>query len=677
VSADPSLSKDDELLHQASTPAGETVSQFPGSTPPAGPPPPELGAHELLEEVGRGGMGVVYRARDLVLGREVALKMIRPEFVDGPQAVGRFYREARAAAQLRHPNIVPIYGMGMHRGRHCYTMPLLTGGSLARHKRRLRQNVQAAVALVGKVAQALETAHAAGIVHRDLKPANIFLDEQGEPLVGDFGLAKFASGQADSTLAGQRLGTPAYMAPEQAAGHSWKVTPASDVWALGVILYDLVTGQRPFPGDDAEAVLQQVLTVEPLPPRRHRPELSADLETIILHCLRRDPADRYGTAGALAADLARWQQGQRPRGAPATRTRKVWRALRRPWVGLAAALLLVLAAGSPFLWRTLDPARDRVPVDGGNPTATDGRPEGRVLRPRPLEPGVPLSPLALVRDPQPLKDARSWTLALRAHEGFILAVAYSPDGKSLATAGFDGTVRVWDPGSGQLTRLLLGHTAFVTALAWSPDGKGLASAGWDRTVRWWDVASGQPLRTFETGMGRVHGIAWSPKGEALAVAQQGGAVSLWDVASDRSRTLEGHQGDANAVAWSPDGSTVASGGADGAVRLWEAASGRPGPVLAGHADQVFCVTWSPEGTTLASCGQDKTVHRQPRGGGGGLAGPLGSAGRGVRGPRRHGECPGVVGRQRHPGLRRRRRRRPPVGGPVGSGNPHFEETPDL
>jgi serine/threonine-protein kinase len=319
---------------------------------------PQLGQHELLEELGHGAMGVVYRARDKVLDREVALKMIKPGLLGGTEAVQRFYKEARTAARLRHPNIVPIHGMGLHEGQHCFTMPLFTGGSLAQNLGRYTNNPHAAVALVVKIARAMHALHLAGIIHRDLKPANIFLDgepgvpvEQLEPLVGDFGLAKSNDRSADLSGLGQVIGTPAYMSPEQAAGHTWAISERSDVWALGVILFELLTGHRPFHGD-AEAITRKVLEEEPSRPCAVWPGLPPDLERIVLRCLEKQSQHRYPTAEALADDLQRWQRGE-----PLPHPPPPPRAPRRSWFRrhrvecLIALVLAAFATAAPLLSR--------------------------------------------------------------------------------------------------------------------------------------------------------------------------------------------------------------------------------------------------------------------------------------------------------------------------------------
>ena len=297
------------------------------------------GRHEILEEIDRGGMGVVYRARDLVLDRVVALKVIRSGSFASADEVRRFYREARAAAQLRHPNIVPIYGMGLYEQQHCFTMALFPRGSLVKHLADYHKDVQSAVALLVKAARAVQAAHECGIVHRDLKPGNILLDERGEPVVSDFGLAKRMDNSATLTQTAHSVGTPAYMSPEQVRCEA--TTAASDIWSLGVILYELLTGSRPFAGKGADEVKQQIVHSDVVSPRRLRPDLPRDLATIVLTCLEKDPGRRYPSAAALADDLERWQRGEAIQARPESR----WHRLRRQFhrrVGMKGVLLLLM-----------------------------------------------------------------------------------------------------------------------------------------------------------------------------------------------------------------------------------------------------------------------------------------------------------------------------------------------
>ncbi len=341
-----------------STPADETVVHRLARTADLSAEIPELGRHERYERIGLGGMGEVYRARDLVLGRYVALKVMRSEVGDGPAMVARFYREAQAAARLRHPHIVPIHAIGRWDDRCCFTMPLFPDGSLDKHKGRYPDDARAAVALVEKVARAVQAAHEAGIIHRDLKPANILLDERGEPLVADFGLAKFSGEQGELTQSGDQLGTPAYMAPEQAAGHSAAVTAVSDVWSLGVILFELLTGQRPFPGKNHDEVARLVRTAEPLRPRTVRPGLPRDLEAVLLQCLEKKPARRYRSAGALADDLGRWLRGEPVLARTPSLPRRCGRIVRRhPRLSAAALLGGLLAAAVVLFLHFTDPDR--------------------------------------------------------------------------------------------------------------------------------------------------------------------------------------------------------------------------------------------------------------------------------------------------------------------------------
>jgi serine/threonine-protein kinase len=270
---------------------------------------PRVPGYEVLAEVGRGGMGVVYRARQVLLNRPCALKMILTERSDDPHAVARFLYEAQADARLRHPNIVEIYSIGEYRGRPYLELEYVDGESLARKLEGTPQPVAYAVEMVQTLARAIETAHRAEIVHRDLKPGNILLSKDGTPKITDFGLAKVLSADSEITRTHSIMGSPSYMAPEQAGGRSRQVGPFTDVYSLGAILYEMVTGRPPFKAESVEETLELVRTADPVPPSRLRPRLPADLETICLTCLRKEPSGRYPSAAALVDDLERFRTG--------------------------------------------------------------------------------------------------------------------------------------------------------------------------------------------------------------------------------------------------------------------------------------------------------------------------------------------------------------------------------
>lgn len=288
-----------------------------------------FGNYELLEEIGRGGMGVVYRARELRLNRIVALKMVLAGDFASSEELQRFTVEAESAAQLEHPRIVPVHEIGSVGNQHFYTMGYVKGRNLQQFKCRGIEGVSRAARIIQQTAEAVAYAHAHGIVHRDLKPANILLDQDGCPRITDFGLAKRSDVAGQLTRTGQILGTPGYMAPEQAAGESHKVGPAVDIYALGAMLYFTLTGRPPFKAANVIDTLVQVLESEPTTPRLHNREIPSSLEQICMRCLERAPEDRYPSAMAVAEDLDRFLQGQPVLARPPTSIERMRRFARR------------------------------------------------------------------------------------------------------------------------------------------------------------------------------------------------------------------------------------------------------------------------------------------------------------------------------------------------------------
>jgi WD40 repeat protein len=618
-----------------------------------------FGTYDLLEELGRGGMGIVYKARHDSLNRLVAVKMI----LMGPHAFPaereRFRREAEAAAHLDHPHIVPIYEVGECEGRPYFSMKLLEGGTLAGHVPRLGQDPRAAARLLAEVAGAVHYAHQHGILHRDLKPANILLDARGQPYVSDFGLARRVEEDSNLTQSGAIVGTPTYMAPEQALGQGKRLSTAADIYALGVILYELLTGRPPFKEATTLDTLFQVTHEQPVPPSRLRPRLPRDLETICLKCLEKEPHRRYGSARELADDLRNFLDGKPTRARPVGRPERLLKwARRRPMLaavygllGLAAVLGSAVGAAT-WLWQSAAQARDqaedarreasraRDQLDEANKKLErslalqrvshihqvwkDGQ-TGLVLRW--LDELAPKQPAATdVRGFEYYYLQRLCRLDLatwRANPGQgndnqLMGLTFSPDGRRLASTGPDHTVKLWDMATGQEVLILRGHSAPVCAVAFSTDGRRLASAAASTAtpqpenqpgeVKVWDLVGGRELHTLTGHHWGTFGVAFSPDGRRLASAGKDQTVRLWDADTGREqRVLRGHQGGVTSVAFSPDSRRLASGSMDSTIKVWDAADGREIFTLKGHTNYAWKVAFSPDGRRLASAGWDQTV----------------------------------------------------------------------
>jgi WD40 repeat protein len=597
-----------------------------------------VGNYELLEEIASGGMGVVYKARQRTANRVVALKMIRAGQFAGRDEIQRFRLEAEAIGNLDHPNIVPIYEVGEHQGQPYFSMKLVEGGSLAQCLR-LSPSIPIGerVELMVKVARAVHHAHQRGILHRDLKPDNILLapasgdgpggerppPESGAgwvPVVTDFGLAKRIADVGSLSPSGAIVGTPGYMAPEQASGRK-DLTTAADVYSLGAILYELLTGQPPFQGPTPLDTLLQVLEQEPTSPRSLEPATHRDLETICLKCLQKDPAKRYASAEELAKELERFLRGEPIRG-----RRAGWRERFGKWVrrqplvaGLLGLVLLVTAlgvGGVVWEWRAEAGLRRELAVHLYYQTIA--------LAERELTANNVTRAEELLDGPNCPVELRGWEYdylrrlthpdapVLRGHTSALFCLACSPDDRLLATGSGDtesGQVNVWDVAERKMLRALRRHRSWVRGLAFSPDGTLLASAGGDGTVILWDTKTWEPRATLQGHRPDVHlwAVAFSPDGKTLASAGGGKAVEgngeivLWDVDSGRPLHTIFRPGDRIfKVLFHPDGRTLASAGEDHTVRIWDAATGVEVRALRGHTAPVLNVAYSPDGRLLAS-----------------------------------------------------------------------------
>jgi WD40 repeat protein/tRNA A-37 threonylcarbamoyl transferase component Bud32 len=604
----------------------------------------EIGDYELIEQIGEGGMGVIFKARQRSLDRLVALKLIRASALAQAGDIVRFQTEAAVPARLRHPNIVAIYDVGEHQGQPFYSMELVPGCSLAEALREGPFAAKRAARLVHSVAIAMHFAHQHGVVHRDLKPSNILLDVDGKPRVADFGLAKILHAGSELTLSGAILGSPQYMPPEQARGNSSTTGVRSDVYSLGAILYELLTGWPPFRAATPLETLQLVLEQDPIPPRALNPSLPRDLESICLKCLTKEPSGRYYDAQQLADELGRFELGQPIHARPVSPVERAWRWCRREPV--LTMLLAILAAAPaiiiPMLVATSMRVSSEHASDRANLYAADIAQASHSLNEsnydlawRSLDRYRPAA-LTSKQKFQTTADLRGyewrwlWQHArgepratFQAHNSWVQTMNYSPDGRFAASASADGTMAIWDAALEKLLRRVRDpgctnspqsytdqrydlQSAFLNfSASFSADSRTLLTcSGLGLTL--WDVESGECLQNFATNGFRA--AVFSPTDPNLALAVPHvlySLLGLFDLAKG-SFTAVFTNGRSDAVCFRPDGGQFARWDRiSRCIYVQKIPSGEEVDSFATPEvkDRFYSelMAFSPDGQTLAAC----------------------------------------------------------------------------